>query len=312
MPHVTVIIATYNWSTVLPYSIASALDQSFGDFEVLVVGDGCTDDSEQVVASVADRRVHWHNLETNTGHQWGPNNEGIRRARGDVIAYLGHDDLWLPRHLETLVAAIDDGARLAHTTALMVSPSGRPALLPAAGWVYEPGAGIPPTAMAHDRALVDAAGGWRPLRDTGLLEPDRDLWQRMAAMGHAPRWVPRLTCVKPPASQRRGVYQVRPNHEQAYWLARIRESTDPETSLAATCDEDRLLTSQRARDAVSKVEQRYKQLLRVMGPRLRVRTRLRSIGVLPPAKPPEPPTVEPPPTAEQRWLATRRYKGIED
>lgn len=45
-PHVTVIIATYNWSNVLPYAIGSVLGQTMQDFELLVVGDGCTDDSE--------------------------------------------------------------------------------------------------------------------------------------------------------------------------------------------------------------------------------------------------------------------------
>ena len=108
------IIATYNWATVLPYSIGSVLDQTFTDFELLVIGDGCTDESEQVVAAIADPRVHWINLPTNTGNQAGPNNEGLRRARGDIVAHLGHDDLWLPRHLEHLVAAIDAGAAVAH------------------------------------------------------------------------------------------------------------------------------------------------------------------------------------------------------
>lgn len=49
-PRVTVIIATYNGSSVLRYAIDSVLDQTMRDFELLVVGDRCTDDSEQVVA----------------------------------------------------------------------------------------------------------------------------------------------------------------------------------------------------------------------------------------------------------------------
>src|SRR5947207_7975428 len=83
MPRVTVIMATYNWSSVLPYSIGSALRQSFTDFELLVVGDGCTDDSEQVVTAIGDPRVRWINLSSNSGHQSAPNNEGLRQARGD-------------------------------------------------------------------------------------------------------------------------------------------------------------------------------------------------------------------------------------
>src|SRR3954451_18996395 len=106
-PRVTVIIATYNWSSVLPYSIGSVLRQTFTDFELLVVGDGCTDDSEQVVASIDDPRVRWINLAENSRHQSGPNNEGLRQARGELIAYLGHDDVWLPPHLDAMVTGID-------------------------------------------------------------------------------------------------------------------------------------------------------------------------------------------------------------
>ncbi|HEX7530939.1 MAG TPA: glycosyltransferase, partial [Pyrinomonadaceae bacterium] len=81
-PQVTVIIPTYNWSTVLPYSVGSVLKQTFRDFEVLVVGDGCTDDSESVIKAIGDDRVRWINLPRNTGHQSEPNNEGLRQARG--------------------------------------------------------------------------------------------------------------------------------------------------------------------------------------------------------------------------------------
>jgi len=104
-PRVSVIIATYNWSSVLPYSIGSVLRQTMQDFEILVVGDGCTDDSEAVVAAIGDPRIRWFNLPANSGHQSAPNNEGLRQARGELIAYLGHDDLWLPHHLGAHVAA---------------------------------------------------------------------------------------------------------------------------------------------------------------------------------------------------------------
>lgn len=112
-PLVTVVIPTYNWATVLPYSIASVLGQTMGDFELLVIGDGCTDESGEVVRAIGDARVQWINLAANCGSQVGPNNEALRRARGTYMAYLGHDDLWLPRHLEYLVrvAAADEIGR---------------------------------------------------------------------------------------------------------------------------------------------------------------------------------------------------------
>jgi cellulose synthase/poly-beta-1,6-N-acetylglucosamine synthase-like glycosyltransferase len=64
-PRVSVIIATYNWSSVLPYSIGSVLQQTMEDFEILVVGDRCTDDSEAVVAAIGDPRIRWINLPAN-------------------------------------------------------------------------------------------------------------------------------------------------------------------------------------------------------------------------------------------------------
>jgi len=84
-PCVTVIIPTYNWSRVLPYSIGSVLRQTFADFELLVVGDGCTDDSEQVVTAIPDPRLRWINLPVNDGHQFAPNNEGLLQARGPSL-----------------------------------------------------------------------------------------------------------------------------------------------------------------------------------------------------------------------------------
>src|ERR1700741_1065499 len=81
-PRVSVIIATYNRSSVLRYAIASVLEQSMGDFELLVVGDCCTDDSEEVVADIKDPRIRWINLPANSGHQSGPNSRGLQEARG--------------------------------------------------------------------------------------------------------------------------------------------------------------------------------------------------------------------------------------
>src|SRR5579872_2122093 len=100
MPQVTVIVPTYNCSRTLRCALRTLCQQFYRDFEVWVVGDCCTDDSEQVVAAMGDSRLHWTNLTQRVGRQNGPNNEGLRRAQGKYIAYLGHDDLWFPWHLE--------------------------------------------------------------------------------------------------------------------------------------------------------------------------------------------------------------------
>jgi glycosyl transferase family 2 len=156
----------------------------------------------------------------------------VRQARGSVIAYIGHDDLWLPRHLEVLLAALDAGAQLAFATRLDVYPGRRPEPWPAgAGYRYQPGDWIAPTSLVHERALIDRAGGWRTAPETGDLDPEAELWRRLSAVAHPPVWVPRLTSVKLPAAYRKGVYRRRPNHEQAAWLRRIRAAADPELDL---------------------------------------------------------------------------------
>lgn len=225
-PRVTVIIATYNWSSVLRYSIGSALRQTFADFELLVVGDGCTDDSESVVSAIADSRVRWINLPANTRHQSGPNNEGLRQARGEVIAYLGHDDLWLPHYLASVIAALDaTGSDLAHSLGINVVPDG------SAAWptIPRPKQGIfaSPLCMVHRKRVTDEIGGWRNYRELDI-GPEVELWRRAYAADYKFTFVPRLTGIKFPASWRRGIYQSRPCHEQAAWTARIESEPDLE------------------------------------------------------------------------------------
>src|SRR5215213_8100974 len=101
-PLFTVVLATYGRGVHIKPTIESVLDQSFPDFELIVAGDGCADQTESVVRSFADDRLKWCNLPHNTGSQSFPNNEGILHARGNWICYLGHDDIWAPDHLAIL------------------------------------------------------------------------------------------------------------------------------------------------------------------------------------------------------------------
>jgi glycosyltransferase involved in cell wall biosynthesis len=235
-PQVTAIIPTFNWSTVLRCSIGSVLDQTFEDFELLVIGDGCTDDSAEVVASFAacDDRVRWINLPQHGGSQVGPNNEGLRQAEGEFIAYLGHDDLWLPRHLELLVSAISapaDGRSMAHGRVLLVNPGRQPFVFPHTSWSYRPDEWIPPTSTLYQASALRRVGGWRGHASTGTLDPETDLCARISKEFGPPLLVPRLTSVKLPAAYRKNVYRERPNQEQTTWLSRIREAGDPEAEL---------------------------------------------------------------------------------
>ncbi len=58
-----------------------------------MVGDACTDDTADVVASFGDARIQYHALAVNVGEQSGPNNHGVSRSCGELVAFLNHDDL---------------------------------------------------------------------------------------------------------------------------------------------------------------------------------------------------------------------------
>jgi hypothetical protein len=169
-------------------------------------------------------RACWIDLQPRSGHQSGPNNEALRQARGDLIAYLGHDDLWLPHHLTSAVTAIDAGADLTYSLIARVRANGEVKLFPPQP---RPGSWMPPSSVVHRRRVTEAVGGWRDYRELHG-DPESDLWSRVHAAGFVFSWIPRLTAIKFPAAGRRDVYRLRPFHEQAAWLQRIRSEPDLE------------------------------------------------------------------------------------
>src|SRR4051812_3572761 len=115
IPFFSVVLATYNRSRFIVPTIRSILNQTEQSFELIVVGDACDDDTAAVVSSLASPRIVWRNLAARCGSQSGPNNEGIALARGQWIAYIGHDDVWSPDHLSAFrgLIARDPAAGLA-------------------------------------------------------------------------------------------------------------------------------------------------------------------------------------------------------
>ncbi|MEP7064088.1 MAG: glycosyltransferase [Betaproteobacteria bacterium] len=222
-PRVSVIIATYNWSAALSLAIRSVLRQTMQDFEILVVGDACTDDSDAVVAAFADARISWHNLALNSGSQQGPNNFGLRIARGEWIAYLGHDDIWAPRHLASTLAAADAAdAQVAAGGMIMYGPPGSDATYTAGLFADGHCADddfVPPSALVHRRALIDVIGPWAEPRSL-RLPTDCEFFVRARAAS-AIASTGEVTVFKFNAAARRNAYQAKSTAEQANCLENL-------------------------------------------------------------------------------------------
>ncbi len=100
-PRVSIVMPTYNRRDTIPRAIASVVAQRFQDWELVVVDDGSTDGTRDVVAGV-DPRVRLV-TQSNQGVA-GARNTGLANARGDLIAFLDSDDEWPPHHLALATA----------------------------------------------------------------------------------------------------------------------------------------------------------------------------------------------------------------
>jgi glycosyltransferase involved in cell wall biosynthesis len=128
MPRVSVIIPTYRRPYLLGPAIQSVLNQTFQDFEIVIVDDNSGDDTEQVVSSFRDPRIRYIAHRTN----WrvgAARNTGVLNSSAPLVAFLDDDDEWFPDKLRRQVALLDSSARVTgvvYTSFVMVErASGR-------------------------------------------------------------------------------------------------------------------------------------------------------------------------------------------
>lgn len=190
MPHITVIIPTYNRKALLREAVESVLGQTFTDFELIVVDDGSTDGTAAMITDIRDPRLRCVQ-QANRGVS-AARNHGIRlahgepRKRGEWIAFLDSDDYWLPTKLERQLAfAAAHPEYLIHQTEETWIRNGRRANpmkkhAKSGGMIYEqclPLCIISPSAVMIKRTLFD---------DVGLFDEtlpaceDYDLWLRIS------------------------------------------------------------------------------------------------------------------------------------
>src|SRR5438093_5222124 len=102
-PAISVVMPVYNRAASVRAAIDSVLTQTFTHFELLVVDDGSTDGSGDVIAAIGDPRIMLVRLDNNRGAN-AARNEGLRQARGRIVSFLDSDDLYLPHKLATVAA----------------------------------------------------------------------------------------------------------------------------------------------------------------------------------------------------------------
>lgn len=103
---VSVVIPTYNRATLLAQAIQSVFDQSFQDYELIVVDDGSLDATAEVVARFGDKRLRYIRHRENRGYA-AACNTCFANAEGELISILDSDDLWKPEKLSTEVSFLD-------------------------------------------------------------------------------------------------------------------------------------------------------------------------------------------------------------
>ena len=98
---VSVIIPTFNRSNLISRAIKSVLNQTFKDFELIVVDDGSTDNTEELVQSFHDTRIIY--IKQKNQGPASARNTGILKSRGEYIAFLDSDDEWVPSKLKNQI-----------------------------------------------------------------------------------------------------------------------------------------------------------------------------------------------------------------
>jgi glycosyltransferase involved in cell wall biosynthesis len=186
---VSTIIPVFNRSTLLVEAVSSALDQSYSRLEVIIVDDGSTDDTPEVIRSLCDRDPRVRTVRRENGGPGLARESGREAASGEFIQYLDSDDLLLPRKFELQVEALraDPSAGIAYGITRYRNASGEeiactwkeanqiqrkmfPSFLIARWWET--------VTPLYRREVTDAAGPWTDLR----LEEDWEYDCRIAAV----------------------------------------------------------------------------------------------------------------------------------
>ena len=178
-PRVSIVLPTLNGRRYLESSIASCLDQTFTDFELLVVDGGSTDGTVDVVRSIGDGRIRIVRQHDNVDRLPGALNTGFAQARGDYFTWTQDDDLYGPDALRVMVEALAAEPEVGLVYAGQV-------FIDEAGNEIREGKRFPPEALSwtnpvghcfmYRRSVAELVGGYDP---RFLMAEDTHYWLRV-------------------------------------------------------------------------------------------------------------------------------------
>jgi len=235
MTKVTVLVPTHEHSGTLEVSVASALAQTERDFEVLIVGDGPTDEVRAAGERLAalDSRIKFIPFPKGERHGEASRHEVLKDAAGRIVCYLSDDDLWLPDHLETMLDLLS-GDFLAHTRPTYTFPDGLTGLYE--GSIRDMLEGrnhVPLSAMGHTVAAYRALPvGWSPAPLD--IYTDLHMWQKFLSAGFRIEASPVPTAIHLSSMQRVSWSQDARREELDRWMRLV--STDPNAVRKALLD----------------------------------------------------------------------------
>lgn len=184
-PKVTVFMPAYNAQNFIAQSIESVLEQTFENFELLIINDGSTDDTMKIASSFSDKRIRVINNQKNSGLV-SVRNQGIKESLGEYIAFLDADDIALKNRLQIQTRFLDS-----HNEIALVG--GAVSLIDEKGWSLNtvwksnletqdyPVALMFRNRFAQSSVMVRKASlGDDPYRDGFAPSEDYDLWVRLS------------------------------------------------------------------------------------------------------------------------------------
>jgi glycosyltransferase involved in cell wall biosynthesis len=191
---ISVVIPTFNRAGDIGRCLDSLITQTYGDFEVLVVDDGSTDGTVEVVRRYEDRLNLTYHWQENFGGPARARNLGVGLARGDYVAFLDSDDWWAPKKLQISLDYLERGADLVyHDLYLGVrrgqkfywrKSSGRALRRPIFEDLIANGNALNNSSVVVKRSLLQAIDGFSEDRKLIAAE-DYDAWLRVAKLTDA-------------------------------------------------------------------------------------------------------------------------------